>query len=319
MKKAIWFNNTMVYNFEHVWSAVNRKIFKRNVPINLPIGKNLIGRETFNSLACKNLGGGDPYLVARYGSTEATILYMLLGEECGAIRKVDKKYFDNLQRLSGFFPNDTSLLNRWLAIMKETSKQVDVLCYWETGYQRYLVNELCSDDVILTELDNLQPFFTEHPWTAALEGKKVLVVHPFAETIEKQYRNREKIWANPRILPEFNLVTVKGVQTIAGTKDDRFETWFDALEYMYQEGMKHDFDVAIVACGAYGMPLAAKFKMAGKQAIHWGGMSQIWFGIKGGRWDNNPRINQFYNEYWVRPDASETPTHSGSVEGGCYW
>ena len=83
--------------------------------------------------------------------------------------------------------------------------------------------------------------------------------------------------------------------------------------------MKTDFDVAIIACGAYGMPLAAKFKSAGKQAIHWGGMSQIWFGIKGARWDNNPRVNQFYNEYWVRPSENETSRSNKRVEGGCYW
>mgnify|MGYP001072196590 CR=1 FL=1 len=247
------------------------------------------------------------------------MLYMLLGEECGVFKRINNKYFNNLQTLSGFFPNDSSLLDRWFELMKVTSKQVDVLCYWETGYQKYLVNELCSQDVILTELDNLQPFFAKHPWTAALKGKRVLVVHPFAKTIEKQYKRRKEIWENEEILPEFTLMTVKAVQTVAGNSDPRFQNWFEALDWMYEEGMKLDFDIAVVACGAYGMPLAAKFKQAGKQAIHWGGMSQIWFGIKGGRWDNNPRINKFYNDAWVRPDASETPTQKNSVEGGCYW
>lgn len=319
MKKAIWTNNTIVYNFNHVWSVFNRKIFKCSVPVNLPMGKELVNREAFSSLVYNNLRGGDPFLVARYGSTEATMMYMLLGEKCGALRKVNRKYFDNLQKLSGFFPNDPSLLEKWFEIMKETSRQVDVLCYWETGYQRYLVNEFGSKDLALTELDSLQPFFSEHPWTAALKGKKVLVVHPFTETIQKQYKKRKEIWKNEEIMPDFTLMTVKAVQTIAGNSDKRFQNWFEALDWMYEEGMKHDFDVAIVACGAYGMPLAARFKMAGKQAIHWGGMSQIWFGIKGGRWDNNPRINQFYNDAWVRPDVSETPAQMSSVEGGCYW
>ena len=61
-------------------------------------------------------------------------------------------------------------------------------------------------------------------------------------------------------MPEFELKTLKAVQTIAGEKDERFSTWFEALEYMFEETMKIDFDIAIIGCGAYGMPLAAKLK-----------------------------------------------------------
>ena len=109
------------------------------------------------------------------------------------------------------------------------------------------------------------------------------------------------------------------MQTIAGEKDDRFATWFDALDYMYEEAMKIDFDVAILGCGAYGFPLAARLKAAGKQAIHMGGVTQILFGIKGKRWVENPRAQLKFNDAWVFPKASETPARSGDVEGGCYW
>lgn len=301
-------------------NAVNRrtlklKLKKRNTVAN----KEIVSDDLFDEKLKKLLRGGAPFLVARYGSTEATMMFQMLGKEYGAQKEINPKYFHNLRELSGFFPNDSSLLPKWMECMKETSKQVDMLCYWDTGYQEYLVEECCREDVVLTELDSLQPFWREHPWTGALKGKKVLVIHPFTETIQSQYKKRREIWKNEEILPDFELMTVKAVQTIAGAQDDRFDNWFEALEYMYQEGMKHDFDVAIISCGAYGMPLAAKLKAAGKQAIHWGGMAQIWFGIKGGRWDNNPRVNQFYNEHWTRPMASETPQRKDKVEGGCYW
>lgn len=45
--------------------------------------------------------------------------------------------------------------------------------------------------------------------------------------------------------------------------------------------MKINFDTAIIGCGAYGMPLAAQIKNAGRQAIHLGGAVQLLFGIKG--------------------------------------
>ena len=87
---------------------------------------------------------------------------------------------------------------------------------------------------------------------------------------------------------------------------------------MYNEALKIDFDVAIIGCGAYGFPLAAKLKRAGKITIHLGGAVQILFGIKGSRWDNG-EVSKFYNEYWVRPDDKDKPQNANNVENGCYW
>ena len=132
-------------------------------------------------------------------------------------------------------------------------------------------------------------------------GKKVLVIHPFEESIQEQFSRREKLFPGTEILPDFELKTLRAVQTIAGEKDSRFATWFDALEYMYEEAMKIDFDIAILGCGAYGFPLAAKLKKAGRQVIHMGGATQILFGIKGSRWVNNPRAQIEFNDEWVYP------------------
>lgn len=164
----------------------------------------------------------NPFLVARYGSTKATILYKALGVECGAIKNSKDLYFDALIELSGFFPNDKALIPKRVEIMKDISWHVDILCYREAGYQKYMVDNFCSENLQLTELDNLQPFFVEHPWTRALKEKTFLVIHPLAETIQKQNQKKEQLRENPEILPKFNLITVKAVQTIAGNKDARF-------------------------------------------------------------------------------------------------
>jgi glycerol-3-phosphate dehydrogenase len=53
---------------------------------------------------------------------------------------------------------------------------------------------------------------------------------------------------------------------------------------------KKDYDVALIGCGAYGLPLASHVKRKGKQSIHLGGGLQLLFGIKGKRWDDNPEV-----------------------------
>ena len=159
----------------------------------------------------------------------------------------------------------------------------------------------------------------ETPFTLSLKNKKVLVIHPFAKTIQDQYKKRELLFENPNVLPEFELKTLKAVQTIAGERDERFNDWFEALDYMCDEALKVDFEVAIIGCGAYGFPLAAKLKQAGKIAIHMGGVTQMLFGIKGGRWDIYPEASKLYNKHWVRPSAQEVPKNAKIVEDSCYW
>ena len=176
-----------------------------------------------------------------------------------------------------------------------------------------------SKNTILAEFRCMEPWYDGEPWTRALKGKKVLVIHPFAETINKQMLCRDRIFPGTEILPDCKVMTLKAVQTVAGQVDDRFTTWFDALDYMYNEAMNFDFDIALIGCGAYGFPLAAKIKEAGKQAVHMGGMLQVLFGIKGKRWDNDPIVSKFYNDYWVRPSENEKPQKSSMVENGCYW
>jgi hypothetical protein len=66
--------------------------------------------------------------------------------------------------------------------------------------------------------------------------------------------------------------------------------------------------------------LAAHVKRLGKKAVHLGGSTQILFGIKGKRWEeNNKFISSIMNQHWVRPLESETPSNINKIEDGCYW
>ena len=168
-------------------------------------------------------------------------------------------------------------------------------------------------------LEDLEPFFAPNPWTRALEGKKILVVHPFTETIEKQYNKRELIFEN-NLLPAFELKTIKAVQSIAGTKTE-YASWFEALESMKNKISNTDYDICIIGAGAYGLPLAAHVKRIGKKSIHLGGVTQLLFGIIGRRWEDFlfwPYKNLF-NKHWIRPGETEKPIGAEKVEDACYW
>lgn len=258
---------------------------------------------------------GDAKLVARYGSNEAYVTAEAIGVHYNMKKHIRSCMLTSIHRNAGVFPYGEETAMKFGLLMKELSGEVDMLGRWKSIMQDYCINNLCRDDCILTHLSNLEPYHASEPWTAALYGKKVLVIHPFKETIEKQYKIREKLFENPYILPEFELTVIKAVQTAAYEKDDRFSDWFEALDYMYCQAMACEFDVALIGCGAYGLPLGAMLKRRGKTVIHLGGALQCLFGIIGKRWENSPLIN----EYWIHPLPSDTPYRKEKIENGCYW
>lgn len=282
----------------------------------------IMGKGKTNRWIADKIRSGEPFMVARFGNTELSVMTSVLkrrlfGDSPETAARFEK-WFSRLGEGAGFFPVKSELAEKFTDLMLDSCKAVDVLAMWHCQMDDYVITEYMPE-VTLSYLYYLEPWRTKKPWSAALEGKKVLVIHPFEDSIQQQYARRKEIFPGTKILPEFELKTLKAVQTIAGEKDERFDTWFDALEYMYQEAMKIDFDIAIVGCGAYGFPLAAMLKNAGKQVIHMGGATQIMFGIKGRRWVENPRSRIKFNDAWVYPKESETPKNCNVVENSCYW
>ncbi len=258
---------------------------------------------------------GDPFAVAKVGGTEArTIADVLYTKAGGKIGGLSDKTLERIINLSGFFPDDKEKLFEFVDVYIGCCEEIDVLAVWNVMMQKYYAEKVAKNAKLAT-LYGIEPFGHSDPWTRALKGKRVTVIHPFAETIESQYKKRESLFDNKELLPKFELRVVKAVQTIAGRKDDRFKTWFEALDYMKDKALSEEFDIALIGCGAYGLPLTAALKRAGKQAVHLGGALQLLFGIKGRRWDNGG----IYKDSWVRPGVADRIDQSEVVENSCYW
>lgn len=303
-----------------------RKLFyrgKRYRPRKLR-GKRLLSAEEGNLYLKKLIESGQPFCAVRYGGSELNTYCEGKEYLLGLRKNMRQSIADTAQRQGGFFPADTSYLPRFSQLMEELSPEIDYLACYASFMENYMVRHYCKKELCVADNRALEPYYFkgDSVWSAALEGKKVLVIHPFAASIRSQYENnRTKLFRNPHILPEFQLITMKAVQTIAGTPDPRFRDWFEALEYMEREALKLDFDIALVGCGYYGLPLACLLKRAGKQVIHIGGATQILFGIKGRRWElNSKEVSALFNENWIRPTAEETPANKSANEfGGSYW
>ena len=122
----------------------------------------------------------------------------------------------------------------------------------DPNHEHYFQNFV--KDTKKVDIEYLSPFFSDNPWSMALENKKILVIHPFSELIMSQFKKKNNLFKK-EILPDFKLITFKPVESLKGEKV-KFKSWFDALENMKLSIDQIDFDIALVACGAYGLPLS---------------------------------------------------------------
>lgn len=288
--------------------------------------------EAANEVIARTLDAGKPCLIGRFGCVEleAMLRGLDIRSRGNCLMKAakiltgksgpfwwDNSIRRNMLRTTGVFPGDDVTLGRFSESALEASRQLDVFASWSAREEFLRRSYFPSAKII--PLEGLDPFFCTHPWTRVLAGKRVLVVHSFAETIRRQYARRQHLFANSEMLPKFELTAYQSVMSYLGLKTP-YRDWFEALEKMQRDLSKLDFDVAILGCGAYGLNLGAFIKRdLRRQAVVMGGVSQLLFGIKGGRFDQRPEIAALYNDAWCRADGPERPDNFQQHEGGAYW
>jgi hypothetical protein len=300
-------------------------------------------REVSNELIYNTLIDDKPCMIARFGTTELNAInnYLTVNSEMPEAKKWIEYISDNthtpwwnvshfniMSIYSGIFPPGKETAEMFSQRYLNDIPHIDLLACHQY-YERFMP---LRNDIVKVQLEMLYPFFVTNPWTRVLKGKKVLVVHPFEDTIQLQYSKRELLFDNPDVLPEFELITYKAIQSVAGTSVP-YASWFDALNKMEEDISSIDFDFALIGCGAYGMPLAAHVKKMGKKAIHVGGGLQLMFGILGKRWveqydevwhyrpdvDIDINYKPLFNDSWIYPLESDTLVNSSKVEDSCYW
>ena len=264
------------------------------------------------------------FAIVRFGLYEAMLCKQFLEKQNGLRRNYSQFICNHIDVDAGMFTDDNDGLDSYASFVLSMLPKADGIAYWSNLPSKLIFSPFYSKHCRHIWVEDLYPFPFWHDgilpnWQHLLRGKRVLIVTSFANTVAKQYTKRSEIWTSPDILPEFELITFQAVQTSAGNRDERFVTWFDAFNYMLKEIKDIDFDLALISCGSYGLPLALALKQEGKKAIQWGGCFQLWFGINGNRWSNDMSIQKYVNNFWCYPSIDETPPNYKNVDNGSYW
>ena len=174
----------------------------------------------------------------------------------------------------------------------------------------------------------IEPFYyMDHPeykFNTIFKNKKVLIITSHKETTINQLttKNYEKVFSESLFDETTEFHVYKPPQQNAGNHDNN--SWYFHYEKMKNElrevKKEFEFDIALVSCGGFGMPISDFIYTELKtSSIYVGGALQLFFGITGRRWAGSQNITKRINSYWTSVLDSDKPKNTELCEGGCYW
>lgn len=268
----------------------------------------------------------NPFIINRLGIGDETHLSF----EYLSTKKINKKYLSPLCNLNGVYSKTEDLSDYQAFCIKylESIENSTYLASFQFNSRNIVkIQNFFSKKYNIKQIHSrsLEPFYVcldnEIPWTHFLKHKKVLILSPFVESFKKQLSNNFQIFKDKKIfLDDQQFVFYKTYQTIAGNK--LHNNWLETFELMCNDIEKLDFDVALLGCGSYGLPLCNFIYSLNKSSIYIGGGLQLLFGVMGKRWEANKMWNKIIEENntkFIRPNNNECIKNQNSIEQGCYW
>jgi hypothetical protein len=276
------------------------------------------GFEAANAL----INGDKPYFIGRLSGNETLL--------CGKVltnRGIDKDLLHAMSNNAGIKLNSRHDLNLYVDRYKKAVDNCTLLGVWTEGgmYERgedlrRIIDSTHSQKYIPAQSLEFFYYF-DHPQYAPIRNKRVLIIISHFYTIQHQLDILNSLFPKP-IFESCEFAVLKPPQQCAGSSDRR--SWrvhmddFERRVRQLHEAFK--FDTALVSCGGFGMPICDFIHTKlGSSAIYVGGGLQLFFGILGSRWADNPTIQKLRNSSWRFPLDSDKPANCQLVEGGCYW
>ena len=262
----------------------------------------ILDLEKSNEYIINLIESNDPFIISRMGiGAETYITYEYL-----ITNKINTNYLQTLSNNAGIYNVDNKNFILYINLYIEAIKKSQALATFPT----YIINEqnYFANKYNLTQIHSksLEPFYAclENiiPWTHSLYGKKVLIINPFIESMKKQLSNNFQIFKDPNkkiFLDTQEFIFYKSYQTSAGNYIHK--NWLETYTIMCNDIKKLNdefhFDIALLGCGGYGLPLCNFIKnKLNKSAIYIGGGLQLLFGIMGHRWENRDDWKQIIKD-----------------------
>jgi hypothetical protein len=264
----------------------------------------------------------DHFFIGRLSGNETAFCGTLLSN-----KQVSNSLVSNMLFGAGIQFTSNPDVTEYVRLYTNACKNCDMLGVWDGNM--YLqakpfydfFNKVCPGKRKLCA-HSLEPYyFTDLPdysFSKAFENKKVLVITSHEKTTLSQIPHIHGLFPKPIFHETTEFHVYKPPQQNGGNHDTN--SWQHHFQKMQTDLTNIDFDIALVSCGGFGMPICDYiFTNLNKSVIYVGGALQLYFGINGKRWLTSPEINRLQTDKWTRPLPEDAPVNPNMCEGGCYW
>lgn len=265
----------------------------------------------------------DTVLIGRLSGNETRLTGLILKG-----KTLDSSLIHNLLFVAGLFFKNKDSIERYVDLYLKAILNSKLLGIWDgcmksQAIDFYDILDKQHANIKQIKAQSIEPYYfmynDEYRFNEIIKEKKILIISSHVETMKLQLKHLDKLFPK-KIFQNNEFIFFKPPMTHAGNHnhtdwENNFNKFKDDII-----SLNNDFDLALVSCGGYGMIISNFIKeKCNRDTIYVGGALQLWFGIKGKRWDLNPKVSKFYNQYWVRSIPSEIPVGNKFVEDSCYW
>lgn len=293
----------------------------------------MLSKSQFIQLLKKSIIDKSGFAAGKAGFAEQALLrYSLISSQPDSVKKRAFEAFlkYHCDYMTGVFPSSPEFLNIFADFFLEKIRQLNILGLMNGKNESELMSSL-QIEVDLTYFQNMEPDRSIPEKTSLcylpfFEGKKILIISPYAEFItsrakaeiyESVWGSVEKKWFKPLSIDSLNIP----YSYITATETRKL--YRDSIELynaICSQISEYDFDIGLIGAGALGMPLATHIKSMGKIGLSLGGHLQVIFGVAGARWHRDPEWQKYINPTWVNLPASYQPMNKNDLtDQGAYW
>jgi hypothetical protein len=285
------------------------------------------------------LASGRPWATGKAGVSERAYLHRPLLAD--AQPDVAMHAFDRLlafrgQHLCGVFPGNSAFLARWSEHFVDAVRDLDWLGVSGNGLPetaRIVTGHRLSARIVDhrdQQPDRSIPADEARCWLPHLRDRRVLLVCPFATVLRERANaaTYEAVWAAVG-KRWFDPASVEAIEPPYGIEPATWTQFSDCLELealITRRMDETDYDVALIAAGGLGIPLATHAKRSGRVGISLGGHLQLIFGVYGERWLARERYrDRYFNDAWIGVPSSHVPSDvalapvRATLENETYW
>lgn len=270
-----------------------------------------------NEELIQNIENKKIFAAVRFGNTENIIFNKLLNR-----KRIDKYLIDLLCDLAGFYPkNVQNIINEFYFNYIESLKYIDFLgsagtYFYSSEFLKIYKNCIFTDNKYL---DPVHLYKSDNPWTSKLQNKNIIFISSHYHSMKYQKNRLNKVWGKKikNIMPFKSINIVKAPNFSLGDINSKKLNWSEVPEDLVNQVLNFkDIDFVFIGAGAYSPIISTKLKQKGISSVTTCGATQLFFGIKGERWQQGGfKIHQeIFNDYWIKPLDVDKPKKFRDIE-----